>query len=138
MKALYAASSLVLLVAIGRLPSFEPEPDPLIIQAHLPEGYPDPDGKIEAWLRRQKNMNGGSCCDPDDHVAILDNEQWKIDGDHYSAKVNGDWIEIPNSALLLRWRSDPNPTGKAVLWSGFNTMMPHNVDPYCFSPGTGT
>jgi hypothetical protein len=137
MKTLYGISSLVLMIVSGHPPPIGIPSDPMIIQAHLPDEYPDPDGKIEAWLLRQKNMNNGSCCDPNDHVAILSDEQWKIDGDHYSVHINGEWIPIPNFALVLHPDTDPNPTGKGVLWAGFNTEMKGNLDVYCFAAGTG-
>jgi hypothetical protein len=138
MKPLFGISSLVLMIVAGHPAPVAIPPDPMIIRVHLPSGYPDPDGKIQAWMVRQKNMNGGSCCDPNDHTAILENEQWKIDVDHYSVKVNGVWVSIPPYTLLLHRDTDPNPTGKGVLWSGFNRNMPGQVVIYCFAPGTGT
>jgi hypothetical protein len=83
------------------------------------------DPEISAWFRSLQNpTNGAFCCDwTDGHV--LGSSEWRGAGDRYEIKIEGQWVAVPASALILGTR---NPTGAAV---GF--WPPGRLGPiFCF------
>jgi hypothetical protein len=84
----------------------------------------DPSGKYTAWLMEQTNQNNGSCCDGTDSI-FLEDDQWRIAGDHYQVFYAASWHDVPSWALT---QSKENITGKAVLWLWAGR-------PQCFKPG---
>jgi hypothetical protein len=58
-----------------------------------------------------KNKDGLVCCArADGHP--LDESEWDIKDNHYRVVVNGEWIVVPDDALIL----GPNKFGKAIVW----------------------
>src|SRR5258708_19565174 len=57
------------------------------------------DPNLSLWTMQQTNQNNGNCCNGDDVFVLGDNE-WRINGDHYEALPNGQWIELPSSPLI--------------------------------------
>lgn len=87
----------------------------LLLAAVVAWGAPPPglvtDPEINAWFRSLQNpSNGAFCCDwTDGHV--LASSEWRGAGDRYEIKIDGEWVPVPASALILGAR---NPTGAAV------------------------
>src|SRR5215472_12864496 len=72
----------------------------------------DSTGQYTEWLRTQRNLRGGECCNGSDTIFLEDNE-WRTAGDHYQVLYGGMWHDVPPWALTT---SEENITGKAVLW----------------------
>ena len=99
----------------------------------LPCGAHDLDGKykdspLRSWFNGLASKNG-LCCSFADGRTIEDPD---IDmaGDHYKVRIDGEWIDVPDSALI----TIPNKFGRAIVWpfkSGDQTMI------RCFLPGAG-
>jgi hypothetical protein len=76
----------------------------------------DPTGKwandpLRPWFEALKNKDGLYCCaEADGHP--LDESEWDIKDNTYRVFVQGEWIVVPDDALIL----DPNKFGKAIVW----------------------
>ena len=98
----------------------------------------DPTGKwandpLHPWFESLKNKTGLVCCaEADGHP--LDEDEWGIKDNTYRVFVQGEWIVVPDDALIL----GPNKFGKAIVWF---RNYPGRVTPdthiQCFIPGSG-
>src|SRR5215468_1093464 len=76
----------------------------------------DPTGKwandpLRPWFEALKNKDGLYCCaEADGHP--LDESEWDIKDNTYRVFVQGEWIVVPDDALIL----GPNKFGKAIVW----------------------
>ena len=76
----------------------------------------DPTGKwandpLHPWFESLKNKTGLVCCaEADGHP--LDESEWNIKDNTYRVFVQGEWIVVPDDALIL----GPNKFGKAIVW----------------------
>lgn len=91
-----------------------------------------PNPELHAWFERQHNVSGAWCCDISDGH-ILNDEEWRMTGDHYEALILGRWYPIQPDQLR-RDMNDPNPTGSAVVWY---LVIEMGVTIFCFAPGFG-
>ena len=53
----------------------------------------------------------GLCCSFADGVSVEDVD-WDTDGGHYRVRLNGQWIVVPDAAVV----TEPNKFGPAVVW----------------------
>lgn len=75
-------------------------------QAHPPKNA---DMSLAPWFQSLRQPNTGiSCCS----IADCRRTDFRIQGNHYQALVDGEWKTVPQNAILDR--SD-NPTGRAVV-----------------------
>lgn len=78
-------------------------------------GAPPEDARPEFadWFNSLRTATGGSCCS----IADCRHYSYRTAGDHYEIDYNGQWLVVPNSALIPRY---DNPTGRAVacVYSG--------------------
>lgn len=58
-------------------------------------------------LRSEK----GLCCSNADGLTVRDAD-WDANGEHYRVRLDGEWLEVPNEAVVRR----PNLFGTAVVW----------------------
>jgi hypothetical protein len=100
----------------------------------------DPTGKwandpLQPWFESLRNKNGLSCCARADGRP-LDEGEWDIKDNTYRVFVQGEWIVVPDNAVLL----GPNKFGKAMVW-----LWPPKVAVWgwptsnliiCFMPGS--
>lgn len=105
-------------------------------EAHI-MGHPE----FDSWLMAQQRPNdiGGRCCDKSD-AYLLDDEDVRIRDGQYQARLNGTWVEFPNTGKGKPGNTVfgfmANPTGGYVAWAtrtGDGTYYP-----LCFAEGTGT
>ena len=89
---------------------------------------------LSAWFNSLTNPQTGgiSCCaQADGH--ILNERQWRVDGDHYMIKIAGNWYDVPPEAVLQHVE---NPTGGAVAFyppaMDEGAGMGRNPTIYCF------
>jgi hypothetical protein len=72
----------------------------------------------------------GHCCQKSEAKA-LDDSDWDTKDSHYRARLNGDWYDVPDNAVV----KEPNLVGQALVWvyayGGALTIR-------CFLPGTMT
>jgi hypothetical protein len=93
----------------------------------------DPNTPIAKWFARQYNMRGGSCCGEADGHRLNDN-QWRIAGNHYQVQIDNVWYPIEDWQLR-RDVNDANPTGQAIVWYNYDRSKYNGTQIYCFTPG---
>ena len=88
------------------------------------------DSPLKPWFDKLKSGKG-LCCSFADGVSIADVD-WDTRGGHYRVRLNGKWIDVPETALV----SEPNRYGAAVVWPYQD--MENVTQIRCFMPGAGT
>jgi hypothetical protein len=79
------------------------------------------------WIKSLKNKEGDGCCDTADGYPA--EARWDAKGGRYNVFIKGQWIEVPDSALL----TGPNKLGYAMEWHYYVNGKPVVR---CFLPGT--
>ena len=81
--------------------------------------------ELDEWYMSLHAKGGAWCCDGKDAVTV---DEWTTKDGHYSARVEGEWIEIPDDAVV----EGPNRAIQAKVW-------PKHIDGHpqvrCFIPG---
>lgn len=97
----------------------------------------DPDGRyagspLKGWFDSLKSGKGPCCSDADGNVVQdADWESQNKDGSHYRVKIEGEWYDVPDEAVLTQ----PNLYGKTMVWpiKGWD-----GITIRCFIPGSMT
>lgn len=81
---------------------------------------------LSPWYQQLKSGKG-PCCDGSDynHVADVD---WKRDGGHYQVRLEGQWVDVPDEAVL----TGPNLDGRTLVWPTWSNGLRAIR---CFLPG---
>ena len=82
------------------------------------------------WLKSLYAKGGAWCCNGDD-VTYLDGSDWETKGDHYRVRIDGEWLDVPDSAVI----EAPNKLGTALVWIGNGYS---GISVRCFAPGSMT
>jgi hypothetical protein len=77
-----------------------------------------------------ENKSGQKCCDGTDAERV-DNAEWDAKRGHYVVFLEGEWVEVPDNALIAGGKGCPGPTR---VWTGHLNGHPY---PRCFAPGAG-
>ena len=72
----------------------------------------------------------GSCCSDADGTALSDVD-WESKNGHYRVRLNGQWIDVPDNALVTA----PNLTGRTMVWPVKGSL---GTSIRCFLPGSMT
>jgi len=91
--------------------------------AHDPHGDP----VMTEWMKGLYSKKG-VCCSGSD-ATVLNDPDWKSDGGHYSVKIEGQWIDVPDDAVV----EQPNRYGPALVWPLHGYL---GISIRCFLPGT--
>jgi len=84
---------------------------------------------LKSWFDKLASGKG-LCCSFADGVSIEDVD-WDTDGGQYRVRINGQWISVPDTALV----NEPNKFGKAVVWPYQDAEG--QIQIRCFLPGAG-
>ena len=74
---------------------------------------------------------GVICGDDAPPPAGVENVDWDTDNGRYRVRLNGQWIIVPDSALI----TEPNRYGPAVVWPYRDADGTTQIR--CFLPGAG-
>ncbi|HTV38299.1 MAG TPA: hypothetical protein VMF12_17855 [Xanthobacteraceae bacterium] len=85
---------------------------------------------LKAWFDRLASSKG-LCCSFADGVSIQDVDWDTTQDGHYRVRLNGQWIEVPDAALI----TEPNRFGPAVVWPYKDSDGTTQIR--CFLPGAG-
>jgi hypothetical protein len=93
----------------------------------------DPDGRyaqspLRDWFKSLRSQQGVPCCDSADGQRVEDVD-WDTEGDHYRVRLDGQWIDVPDSAVIR----EPNQSGKTIVWPHY---VYGKIVILCFLPGT--
>jgi hypothetical protein len=108
---------------------------PILVGLLIASAYADPPPgptPYHDWFAKQWSIGKSFCCnEADGHV--LDDSDWRMVGGHYEVRINGNWIQVPATAMVDSARGGPNPTGHAVIW--YVTGSEGGIRLYCFAQG---
>jgi hypothetical protein len=85
---------------------------------------------LKSWFD-QLASGKGLCCSFADGTQI-DDVDWDTRDGRYRVRLNGEWIVVPESALV----QEPNRFGPAVVWPYLDADGATQIR--CFLPGAGT
>ena len=94
----------------------------------------DDDGRfadlpLKPWFDKLASGKG-LCCSFADGVKV-ENVDWDTQGSNYRVRLNGQWIIVPDAALV----TEPNKFGPAVVWPYQDNNGATQIR--CFMPGSG-
>ena len=67
-----------------------------------------------AWLNRQRALDGMKCCDETD-VHVSPDVEWRHVGGRYEVMIRGSWVPVPPGRIMRERPGDPSPWGQAAL-----------------------
>lgn len=85
--------------------------------------YPVAD-KMHDWFMTLESAKGPCCADADGNIVM--DADWDTKDGHYRVRIDGQWQDIPDNALVLV----PNKYGPTMVWIFGLTIR-------CFMPGAG-
>jgi hypothetical protein len=92
------------------------------------------DSPLKSWFENLHSSKG-PCCSDADGTALSDVD-WKANDDHYLVRIEGQWWDVPDEAVIR----EPSRAGRTMVWPVYyrerNTLL--RVDIRCFIPGSMT
>ncbi len=85
--------------------------------------------ELNGWFDRLASGKG-LCCSFADGFAVADPD-WETKGGHYRVRLDGDWIDVPDDAVI----TEPNRAGRPMVWP---MKYPSGISIRCFMPGSMT
>jgi hypothetical protein len=88
---------------------------------------------INGWIESLTDTNGIGCCATADGLRPQTID-WDMTANHYRVKVDGRWVEVPESAVV----KGPNHLGYAVAWLEYDWDIDTgemSMRVRCFLPG---
>src|SRR5437588_3738793 len=84
--------------------------------------------ELNTWFNRLASGRG-LCCSLTDGVTVADPD-WESREGHYRVRLYGEWIDVPDDALI----TEPNRAGQTMVWPMlFNGV----ISVRCFMPASG-
>lgn len=90
-------------------------------------GRPD----LNNWFMSLQSKGKVSCCDGSDAMR-LDDVDWDAKDGHYRVRLQGEWVDVPDSAVV----EGPNRAGPTMVWPYYLNGSMRGVR--CFMPGSMT
>jgi len=87
--------------------------------------------ELDGWFMGLSSKAKAPCCDGSDALR-LDDVDWETRDGHYRVRLEGQWVDVPDSAVV----NGPNRAGPTMVW-------PYRRDGHlnqvrCFMPGSMT
>ena len=86
--------------------------------------------ELNSWFEHLRSGKG-PCCDGADALSI-DDPDWENDSGHYRVRLEGQWVDVPDEALI----AEPNRDGRALVWPWRKDGKLDQIR--CFMPGSLT
>jgi hypothetical protein len=85
---------------------------------------------LDEWFGGLQSHAKSVCCSGSDATRV-DDVDWESKDSHYRVRLNGEWIDVPDSAVV----DGPNRLGPTMVWP-----YPSNghTNIRCFMPGSMT
>lgn len=91
-------------------------------------GHDHANPSLDDWYMGLRSGLGPCCGGPKVDATTLDDNAWEAKDGHYRVRVDGDWIDVDDEAVL----KEPNRAGRTMVWLGFRDGKPFVR---CFMPG---
>jgi hypothetical protein len=85
---------------------------------------------LNGWFMGLQSKAKAPCCDGSDATRV-DDADWETRGGHYRVRLDGQWVEVPDSAVV----EGPNRAGPTMVWPYYVNGLPVVR---CFMPGSMT
>ena len=85
--------------------------------------------ELNIWFNRLASGRG-LCCSLTDGVTVADPD-WESREGHYRVRLYGEWIDVPDDALI----TEPNRAGQTMVWP---MLFNGEISVRCFMPGSMT
>lgn len=83
---------------------------------------------LDSWYSGLRSGKGACCDGPKVDAKYLADADWESKDGHYRVRIDGEWIDVPDDAVL----KEPNRDGRTLVWpswaDGRRTVR-------CFIPG---
>lgn len=95
----------------------------------------DPDGRyakssLHDWFQLLKSDKGPCCSDADGNVVI--DADWESKNGHFRVRIRGDWVDVPDEAVI----KTPNLDGRTIVWPVYyNGFGGTKIEIRCFMAG---
>lgn len=89
---------------------------------------------LNSWFDGLKSGKG-PCCSNADGTALADVD-WETKGGHYRVRIEGQWWDVPEDAVI----TEPNRDGRTMVWPVYNHGLGGDlgITIRCFMPGMMT
>lgn len=85
---------------------------------------------LDQWFKDLTSRAKAPCCDGSD-ATRLDDVDWETKDGHYRVRIDGQWVDVPESAVI----DGPNLAGQTMVWP---TWSDGQRAIRCFMPGSMT
>ena len=103
---------------------------PLVLSTQNALGRDDgryKDSPLKPWFDSLRS-HLGPCCSDADGVIVADPD-WESYQGHYRVRLEGQWIEVPDDAVI----TEPNRAGRTMVWP---VRTAFGISIRCFMPGS--
>ena len=87
--------------------------------------------ELDHWFMSLQSKGKSPCCDGSD-ATRLDDVDWESEDGHYRVRLEGEWVDVPDSAVV----NGPNRAGPTMVWPYYVNGAMRGVR--CFMPGNMT
>lgn len=84
--------------------------------------------ELNDWFMGLHSRGKQPCCDGSDATS-LDDPDWENNSGHYRVRLNGEWVNVPEDAVI----DEPNRDGRAMVWPYYINGELRGIR--CFMPG---
>jgi len=84
---------------------------------------------LKPWFDSLRSGKG-PCCSVADGAVVADVD-WESKEGHYRVRLEGEWIEVPDDAVI----TEPNRAGRTMVWPVKGSL---GLSIRCFLPGSMT
>lgn len=84
---------------------------------------------LDGWYSQLRSGLGPCCGGPQIDATTVDDIDWKIVGERYAVRLEGEWQDVPPLAVV----KEPNRAGRALVWTYRDNG---DLRVRCFMPGT--
>jgi hypothetical protein len=87
--------------------------------------------ELDSWFMSLQSKGKSPCCDGAEAMR-LDDVDWDSKDGHYRVRLQGEWVDVPDSAVV----GGPNRAGPTMVWPYHLNGAMRGVR--CFMPGSMT
>lgn len=84
--------------------------------------------ELNGWFMGLQSKGKAACCDGSDALR-LDDVDWDSKDGHYRVRLEGEWVDVPDSAVV----DGPNRAGPTMVWPYRHDGKLNQIR--CFMPG---
>ena len=103
----------------------------VIFAWHAAFGHDHARPELDGWFKSLQSASKSPCCEEAEAMR-LDDVDWETKDGHYRVRLEGEWVDVPDSAVV----EGPNRAGPTMVWPWRTDGKLNRVR--CFMPGSMT